>query len=380
VLSGAALNPTLARAASPPANVSPPEISGDPAVGQQLWATNGEWTGDPTTFSYQWLACDGAGCSAIAGATGISYTVTGAQADMTLEVQVTAGTSADLFGVASSMPTVPIPPVPTITLTSSANPAVAGTVTITAMLSFSVGGSLVFDLDGKPLAGCDQIVLASTDIGAQCAITALGAGNWDVSVQYTGNAAYLSASADLDQSVSGGDTSVLTGTATVIKTSTAAAGGGASTSGGATTGSTQEAGDESAPPAVHIAKPGPKGKPNFKLTLLTVRTGASPYQYWFAARGVRCTNRASAVLVTVHGRQSREKCSTGLQLASAALVGHQSYTLTLQAVRLSRKGKILARGRADRVNLFMPGTEVEWSPLAGATLPTGHSAKSQRGS
>jgi outer membrane protein assembly factor BamB len=351
-----------------PTEVSPPAISGTTQVGQQLTASSGAWTGSPTSFTYQWLACSSAySCGAIPGATNSSYTLTSAQAGQMLEVEVTASNSTGSSAAAASGLTAAVStPIstPGLTLTSSADPAAIGSaVVFTAMLSAPVdGGQLAFYANGTVMPGCAGITMSLDYIGATCTVSSLGVGTWSVTAQYTGDSAYASVSASLTETVVGASSSASSKGTT------------AGTSGGS-------ASQESAPPAVHVGKSGPKGKPSFKLTLVAVRTGAAAtYQYWFAASDVRCMNRASAVFVTAAGHRVQDKCSAGLQLASKSLTGRQSYTLTLQAVRLSRKGKILARGRADRVNLFMPGTEVEWSPLAGATLPTGHSARLRRGS
>src|SRR4051794_2029257 len=54
-----------------------PEISGTAQVGQTLAATSGAWDGtEPITATYQWLRCPAStadDCSAISGATGLSY-------------------------------------------------------------------------------------------------------------------------------------------------------------------------------------------------------------------------------------------------------------------------------------------------------------------
>jgi hypothetical protein len=90
---------------TPPANTLPPSISGTASVGRELSASAGSWTGSPA-FAYQWLRCNelGLGCLPIGGATSASYTAAAADAGSTLEVQVTATTSAGSTPV-ESVPT-----------------------------------------------------------------------------------------------------------------------------------------------------------------------------------------------------------------------------------------------------------------------------------
>jgi hypothetical protein len=75
-----------------PANTLRPAILGDAFVGETLTATNGRWSGSPSSFSYQWLQCDSAGgdCFAVAGATGKTYNVRFADVYSRLRVAVTA--------------------------------------------------------------------------------------------------------------------------------------------------------------------------------------------------------------------------------------------------------------------------------------------------
>ena len=81
-----------AAAATKPTPKTPPKISGTAQVGLTLTATRGTWTGNPTSFHFQWLRCDttGAACAAIPGATGKSYTPTATDVGHTLRVRVTA--------------------------------------------------------------------------------------------------------------------------------------------------------------------------------------------------------------------------------------------------------------------------------------------------
>jgi hypothetical protein len=75
-----------------PQNTAAPTISGSAVVGGQLTAVEGSWTAAPTRYAYQWQQCDaaGAGCGAIAGATGKTFGVRSADAGRTLRVEVTA--------------------------------------------------------------------------------------------------------------------------------------------------------------------------------------------------------------------------------------------------------------------------------------------------
>jgi len=58
-----------------PINRAAPTISGTAREGQTLSESHGEWTSSPTSFSYQWLQCDGSGnnCTAIVAATSQTY-------------------------------------------------------------------------------------------------------------------------------------------------------------------------------------------------------------------------------------------------------------------------------------------------------------------
>ncbi len=65
-----------------PVNSVFPAVSGSAVEGQSLKASNGTWSGSPTSFSYQWQDCNslGASCVAISGAVNSSYTLAGSNA------------------------------------------------------------------------------------------------------------------------------------------------------------------------------------------------------------------------------------------------------------------------------------------------------------
>ena len=85
-----------AAATTKPTLKTPPTIPGPAEVGLTLKATRGTWTGNPTSYHFQWLRCDttGAACAAIPGATGRSYTPTTTDIGRTLRVRVTARNSS----------------------------------------------------------------------------------------------------------------------------------------------------------------------------------------------------------------------------------------------------------------------------------------------
>jgi hypothetical protein len=102
----------------PPQMRSRPSISGKVAIGEELTANPGEWTGSPQ-FSYQWQRCDANGnnCDNIAGATARTYGIRNADKDHTLRVRVTARTGGGSESATSDRTTVvggtptPAPPV-----------------------------------------------------------------------------------------------------------------------------------------------------------------------------------------------------------------------------------------------------------------------------
>ena len=100
--------------ASAPEDTVAPAITGDVAVGEELTADTGTWTGtDPVTFTYQWQRCDedGENCVDIGGATDETYTPNEDDRGHTFVVIVTATNDAG-SDTATSAPTavLPVPP------------------------------------------------------------------------------------------------------------------------------------------------------------------------------------------------------------------------------------------------------------------------------
>lgn len=97
-----------------PANTTQPTISGTPTVGSTLTATQGTWTGSPTSFAFQWVRCpasgglpNGSDCAVIGGATTQAYIVSSADLNARLRVRVTAS-NADGSAVAASNATTAV--------------------------------------------------------------------------------------------------------------------------------------------------------------------------------------------------------------------------------------------------------------------------------
>ncbi len=131
-------------ATEPPANTGEPVISGEARVGSTLTASQGSWSGSPTSFAYQWVRCpasggnpDGSDCAVIGGATTQAYVVSGADAGSRLRVRVTAS-NADGSATAASDATELIPAQAQAPV-STGEPAISGSPRVGSALTASQG-------------------------------------------------------------------------------------------------------------------------------------------------------------------------------------------------------------------------------------------------
>jgi 5-hydroxyisourate hydrolase-like protein (transthyretin family) len=115
---------TAAVIGEPPANTTPPSISGTAQQGQTLTEVPGVWTNQPSTIQIQWLQCASGTCSPITGATGSTYAPTTNDVGDTIEVQETAINDTGTGTPAVSSPTAAVlTPAPV----NTAVPTITGT-------------------------------------------------------------------------------------------------------------------------------------------------------------------------------------------------------------------------------------------------------------
>jgi hypothetical protein len=95
---------------APVSTTAPAAPSGSAIEGDLLTADDGSWTNTPTSFTYQWEACNPGGCTDIAGATGNTYTTGHGDTANTIRVKVTAHNGVGASASAASAPTAIIEP------------------------------------------------------------------------------------------------------------------------------------------------------------------------------------------------------------------------------------------------------------------------------
>jgi hypothetical protein len=119
-----------------PTNTALPTISGTAAVGKVLTASTGSWSGNVSSYAYQWRRCDGSGnnCSSLTGAVSVSYVPVSGDVGHALRVSVTASNNGG-SSVATSNPTAAVVAPPA----NTALPTISGSAVVGQTLTASTG-------------------------------------------------------------------------------------------------------------------------------------------------------------------------------------------------------------------------------------------------
>ncbi len=129
-----------ARGAAAPVNTALPKITGTAAQSATLTASNGTWTGDSLTYTYQWTRCDtsGQGCASIPGATDQTYVLTEADVGSTIRVRVTATNSSGQASASSDATSAVVSTAGPSPVNTSI-PTIGGTAAFGSTLTASAG-------------------------------------------------------------------------------------------------------------------------------------------------------------------------------------------------------------------------------------------------
>ena len=104
-----ALTPARATSATPPpANITPPAITGKPKAGTKLTCSTGSWTNDPTSYAYHWYRNG----TLLAGFTTSTHTLGTLDEGTTLKCVVTANNAGGQASAQSNAVKIRIPKVP----------------------------------------------------------------------------------------------------------------------------------------------------------------------------------------------------------------------------------------------------------------------------
>ena len=128
--------PTAAVNGAPPVNTTSPAVSGTAQRGSTLTATQGAWGGVGNAYAYQWQRSpDGSTWNNILGATAATYTLTVADENDSLRVEVSAS-NADGTVSAASAPTGVVASAPPV---NTSAPTVGGTAVRASILTATQG-------------------------------------------------------------------------------------------------------------------------------------------------------------------------------------------------------------------------------------------------
>jgi thermitase len=154
----------------------PPVVSGGAQSGQTLTVTSGTWSGNPTSYAYQWQRCDGSGanCAAVPGATASTYALGAADVGSTMRAVVVASNSAGSAS-ATSAPTAPVSAATTtVTFTGSLTKSAMSRSYAVSLMSGPVRGDLSF-------SKCSALSLALVTSGGSVLAQATGPSTLTVS-------------------------------------------------------------------------------------------------------------------------------------------------------------------------------------------------------
>lgn len=163
-------------ASGAPYNTTAPAITGQPYLGSTITCSQGIWSGNPTSYSYQWLRAG----VAISGATTNSYTTSAADDAKAVSCRVTAVNAIASISVVSNSVVISPPPVPAVITP----PAITGEARVKQILTVNTGtwsGNPVsytnqWLLDGEPISGAtgSTFKLTQANVGSMvsCAVTA----------------------------------------------------------------------------------------------------------------------------------------------------------------------------------------------------------------
>lgn len=139
LVAGAVFGLGSSRAAgNAPVNTAAPTLSGAAQEGQTITASNGGWSGAPTSFKYAWSQCDASGgsCTTISGAATAGYVAATADVGHTLRVTVTA-TNSDGSTQATSAPSAVVSSA--TAPTNTAAPSISGSTAVGSTLTANEG-------------------------------------------------------------------------------------------------------------------------------------------------------------------------------------------------------------------------------------------------
>jgi hypothetical protein len=153
---------------------SVPSVSGAAQLGRALTASGAQFSGFPGTFSYQWLRCNALGCTAIPGATDVTYTPTTADVGDSVVFSETASNTGGASDTVQSSRTDTITAPSTTALQTNASAPVAGqTVTLIATVTSAAGsvkpaGTVDFHAGAAAIPGCTGLALGNSAPTAVC--------------------------------------------------------------------------------------------------------------------------------------------------------------------------------------------------------------------